>query len=33
MTVAVFRAQYDALGSAAVAARQRLIADWLERLE
>lgn len=33
MTVAVFRAQHDTLGSAAVAAGQRLIADWLDRLD
>lgn len=33
LTVAELRAQHDALGSAAVAAGQMLIADWLDRLE
>ncbi len=33
LTVAELRAQHDALGSAAVAAGQKLMADWLDRLE
>ncbi len=33
LTVAGLRAQHDALGSAAVAAGQRLMADWLDRLD
>ena len=33
LTVADLRAQHDALGSAAVAAGQKLIGDWLERLD
>ena len=33
LTVADLRAQHEALGSAAVAAGQKLIADWLDRLD
>jgi GMP synthase (glutamine-hydrolysing) len=33
LTVAELRAQHDALGKAAVAAGQKLIADWLDRLD
>jgi GMP synthase (glutamine-hydrolysing) len=33
LTVAELRAQHEALGSAAVAAGQKLITDWLDRLD